>query len=162
VEWNHAQFYTNPGWVPCAYSPDAFHALTALQHVTCGWTLFKELVWTCSPHMNGSFKDYRQNIRARLPVSSESTALYFQRIQDLSREIDLSHNVSGMQHELLYHCFHILSQNGDSGLTHTVLLSRVLSIKQARRSPSHPLTPLPFTYHEVITCLHDAEITHYN
>jgi hypothetical protein len=36
-------------------SPSAYHELTALRYVTRGWTLFQELVWACSPHMNGSF-----------------------------------------------------------------------------------------------------------
>jgi hypothetical protein len=36
-------------------SPSAYHELNVLRHVTCGWTLFQELIWACSPHMNGSF-----------------------------------------------------------------------------------------------------------
>jgi hypothetical protein len=65
-----------------------------------------------------------------------------------------------MQHELHHNFIHILNQNGESGPTRSVLLLRVLSVKQAHRPPTHPSTPLPLTYHEVITCLRDAEITH--
>jgi hypothetical protein len=149
----------NDTMLSLARIPDAFHALTALRHVTCGCTLFQELVWTCSPHMNGLFMEYKQHSHACLPVSGELIAVYYQRVQYLSREIELSRDVSGMQHELLRHVVNILSQNGDSGLTCMLLLSRILAIKQAHRTPSSTSILSPFSYHEVITCLHDAEIT---
>jgi hypothetical protein len=63
------------------HSPSAYHDLTALIHVTCGWTLFQELVWACSPHKNGSFRDIRSNIRICLPKVQELIASFFLRIQ---------------------------------------------------------------------------------
>jgi hypothetical protein len=33
-------------------SPIAYHDLTALQHIECGWTILQEFVWACIPHMN--------------------------------------------------------------------------------------------------------------
>jgi hypothetical protein len=94
--------------------PNTYHEFTALRHVSCGWNLFQELVWACSTHMNGQFRDFHHDIRSCLPTSQERIALYFQRVQDLSHEIFLSREVSGMKHELLHHFVHILSQNGDS------------------------------------------------
>jgi hypothetical protein len=142
-------------------SPSAYHELTALRHVTCGWTLFQELIWACSPHMNGSFRDYRSDIRLCLPQAQELIASFFLRIQELSHEIELSRDCSGMQHELLHHFVQILGKNTDAGLTRGVILPCILQIKQLRRLPTHPTAPLPFTYHDVMLLLRDAEITHY-
>jgi hypothetical protein len=134
-------------------SPDAFHALTSLRHISCGWTLFQELLWARSPHTNGPFRDFLSNTVSCLPISGELIAIYVQRVQYISQKIYICQDKSGMQHELLHHFVYILSQNDASGLTRSVLLPHLLIIKQACRSPSHPAIPLPFTYHEVITIL---------
>jgi hypothetical protein len=39
-------------------NPTASHELTALDSIHCGWQLFQEWVWACSPHMNGVFRDF--------------------------------------------------------------------------------------------------------
>jgi hypothetical protein len=83
-------------------------------------------------------------------------------VQELSNEITLSRDHSGMQHELIDHFFQALGKNSDSGLTRSVLLPNILKIKQLRRSPTHPMLPLPFTYHDVLLMLRDAEITHFH
>jgi hypothetical protein len=89
-------------------------------------------------------------------------ALFFLRVQELSHEITISHDQSGMQHELLHHFVQALGKNSDSSLTRSVLLPSILKIKQLRRSPTHPMIPLPFTYHDVLFMLRDAEITHFS
>jgi hypothetical protein len=66
-----------------------------------------------------------------------------------------------MQHELLHHFIHTLSQNIVSGLARSVLLKSSMSTKQLRCTPSHPTDPLSFAYHDILTQLHDADITHF-
>jgi hypothetical protein len=88
-------------------------------------------------------------------------ALYFLRVQQLSHDITISRDCSGMQHELLHHFVTIREKNMDTGLARAIILPCILKIKQLRRTPSHPAEPLPFTYHEVMIMLRDAEITHY-
>jgi hypothetical protein len=53
--------------------------------------------------MNGSFFDYRLDTCTCTPNVQELTALFFLRVQELSHEITLSRDQSGMQHELLHH-----------------------------------------------------------
>jgi hypothetical protein len=89
-------------------------------------------------------------------------AFFFLRVQELSHEITLSHYQSGMQHELFRHFVQALGKNSDSGLTRLVLLPSILKIKQLRQSPTHPMISLPFTYHDVLLMLRDAEITHFH
>jgi hypothetical protein len=48
-------------------SPTVYHELAPFRQIKCGWTLLQEFVWACSPHMNGSFRDYRLDIRACIP-----------------------------------------------------------------------------------------------
>jgi hypothetical protein len=142
-------------------SPSAYRELTALHHITCGWTLFQELIWACSPRMNGSFRDYHCDIRVCLPKAQELIASFFLRIQKLAHEIVFSCDFSGMQHELLHHFVQVLGKNMDDALTRGVILQCILQIKQLRRLPTHTPAPLPFTYHEVVILLRDGEITHY-
>jgi hypothetical protein len=112
--------------------------------------------------MNVSFHDYRLDIRTFTPKAQELIALLFICMQELSHEITLIHDQLGMQHEFLNHFVQALGKNSDSGLTRSVLLPSILKIKQLRRSPTHPMLPLPFTYHDVILMLRDAEITHFH
>jgi hypothetical protein len=142
-------------------SPNSYNELTALRHITCGCTLLQEFMWACSPHMNGPFRDYHQDIHICLPKATELIVLYFLRIQELSLEIFLGRYISGMQHKLLHHFVHNLIQNLDSGLTRSVLLTPFMGIKQLRRNRSHPTAPLHVTYHDVISQLRDANITHF-
>jgi hypothetical protein len=62
-------------------SPTAYHELTALRHIACGWTLLQELTSASSPHMNGSFHDYRLNIHQCIPKAQEMSAVFCLRIQ---------------------------------------------------------------------------------
>jgi hypothetical protein len=113
-------------------SPASYHELTAFHHLDCGWTLLQELTWACSPHMNRPFRDYQLNIRLCLPNAHELISLFFLRIQELSHDITLSRDCSGMQHELLHHFVTVLGKNMDTGLTRAVLLPLILKIKQIR------------------------------
>jgi hypothetical protein len=106
--------------------------------------------------MNGSFRDYRFDICTCTPNAQELVELFFLRVQELLHEITLSRDQSGMQHELLHHFVQVLGKNSDSGLTRSVLLPSILKIKQLRRSPTHPMLPLPFTFHDVLLILRDA------
>jgi hypothetical protein len=97
--------------------PLAYQEFIALCSVTCGWSLFKELVFACSPHLRGTFRDYRLNIWQMLPVHNETILAYFQRTPDLSRKVTLARDASGMLHELLHHFLQALCANGDIGFT---------------------------------------------
>jgi hypothetical protein len=83
--------------------PNAYHELAALDSIKCGGQLLQEWVWSCSPHMNGLFRDFRHEIRQVLPVANELSFLFYHRTQDLAREIVLSLDATGMQHGLLHH-----------------------------------------------------------
>jgi hypothetical protein len=118
-------------------------------------------VWASSPHINGSFWEYRLNIRQCVPKAQEMMPVFFLQIQELSHEITLSRDQSGMQHKLLHHFVAALRKNHYSGMTRFVLLPNIIKIKQLRRTPMHPMVPLPFAYHEIIFLLQDAKITHF-
>jgi hypothetical protein len=47
-------------------------------------------------------------------------------------------------------------------MTLSVLLPSILNMKQLRRSPTQPMIPFPFKYHDVLLMLRDAEITHFH
>jgi hypothetical protein len=113
-----------------ANSPKAYHELTAPCHITCVWTLFQELLWSCTPHMNGQFRDYRRAIHLCVSVSGVLIEFYFLRIQELSHEVLLSHAVLGIQHELLHHFVKTLSQNTNAGSTRSVLMLGLLILTQ--------------------------------
>jgi hypothetical protein len=119
-------------------SPNSYHEFTATRHITCGWTRLQEFLWTCIPHMNGSFRDYHKYIHICLQKATELISVYLLRIQELSHAIVLNRDISGMQHELLHHFVHNLSQHVDSGLTLSVLLNSFMDIKHVHRNPSHP------------------------
>jgi hypothetical protein len=93
-----------------------------------------------------------------LPVHNETILAYFQRTQDLSREITLSRDASGMLHELLHHFLQALYANGDSGFTRTTLSSFDRTIKRLRRDPQHITVALPFTFYDIQVELRDAGI----
>jgi hypothetical protein len=58
-------------------SPDAFHALNPLRHISCGWTLFQELVWACSPHIMGHFETFsRAYVRVSLSLVKSLRSTY--------------------------------------------------------------------------------------
>jgi hypothetical protein len=157
----HHFIWTNS---PIAFegSLKSYHELTALLHgSTNGWTLLQEFIWSCSQYMNSPFWYYHHDIHLCFPNDNGLIDLVFLPIQELSHDIFLSRDISGMQHELLHNFVHNFSQNVDSGLTKYVLLNSLMIIKQLWRTPSHPKTPLPFTYHDVLSQLCDADITHF-
>jgi hypothetical protein len=93
-----------------------------------------------------------------LPVHNETILAYFQRTQDLSREITLTRDASGMLHELLHHFLQALCANGDSGFTRTTLSSFDRTINRLRRDPQHITVALPFTFYDIQVELRDAGI----
>jgi hypothetical protein len=93
-----------------------------------------------------------------LPVHNETILAYSQRTQDLSREITLTRDASGMLHELLHHFLQALCGNGDSGFTRTTLSSFDRTIKRLRRDPQHIAVALPFTFYDIQVELRDARI----
>jgi hypothetical protein len=121
---------------------------------------FQEFTWNYSLHTNGPFHDCCINIQLCIPTTQELIALHFLHIQELSHEITLSQDCSGMQNELLHHFVTIPGKNMDTGLSRSIILPCILNIKQLPRTPSHPAEPLPFAYHEVMIMLRDTEITH--
>jgi hypothetical protein len=74
-----------------------------------------------------------------LPVHNETILAYFQRTQDLSREITLARDASGMLHELLHHFLQSLCANGDSGFTRTTLSYFDRTIKLPSSASSLPV-----------------------
>jgi hypothetical protein len=64
-----------------ALSHAVYNELRCIRHVKCGWTLFQEFVWACSPHMNGPFRDYCHNIHLCLPTAGELIAIFFIQVQ---------------------------------------------------------------------------------
>jgi hypothetical protein len=38
-----------------------------------------------------------------IPIANELIVVYFHKVRDLSRDIILSHDVTGMQHEVIHH-----------------------------------------------------------
>jgi hypothetical protein len=141
--------------------PLAYQEFNALHSVTCGWSLFQELVFARSPHLRGTFHDYQLNIRQMLPVHNETILAYFQRTQDISREITLARDASDMLHELLHHFLQALCENGDSGFTRTTLSSFDHTIKRLRRDPQHINVALPFTFYDIQVELRDAGIINF-
>jgi hypothetical protein len=140
-------------------SPLSYHELTALDNISCGWKLLQECIWACSPHMSGTYSDYRALVRQLLPLANELIVTYYHRVYELSREIRMSHIATGMQHELL-HCFvQTLSLNGDHGYNLNSLQSFLIQIRDIQWSPTHAQDVLPFTYHAVLVILHLTEIT---
>jgi hypothetical protein len=93
-----------------------------------------------------------------LPVHNETILAYFQRTQDLSREITLARDTSGMLHELLHHFLQALCANRDSGFTRTTPSSFDRTIKRILRDPQHITVALPFTFYDIQVELHDAGI----
>jgi hypothetical protein len=53
--------------------------------------------------MSGTYRDYHALIRQLLPFANEFIVAYYRRVYELSREITLSHDATGMQHDLLHH-----------------------------------------------------------
>jgi hypothetical protein len=129
--------------------PLACQECIALCSVICGWSLFQELVFACSPRLHGTFRDYRLNIRQLLPVQNETILAYFQRIQDLSHKITLARDTSGMLRELLHIFLQALCANGDSGVNRTTLSSYIRIIKRLHRDPQHITVALPFTFYDI-------------
>jgi hypothetical protein len=93
-----------------------------------------------------------------IPVHDETILAYFQRTQDLSREITLARDASGMLHELLHHFLQALCAHGDSGFTRTTILSFDPTIKRLCLYPQHITFALPFTFYEIQVELRDAGI----
>jgi hypothetical protein len=111
--------------------------------------------------VSGTYRDSRALVRQMLPLANELTVTFYRRVYELSREITLSHDATGMQHELLHNFMQSLSHNGDHKYTRNTLQSLLIHIRDIRRSPMHAQTVLPFTYHEVLVLLRLAEITHF-
>jgi hypothetical protein len=100
-------------------SPLAYHELTDLDNLKCGWKLLQEWIWACSPHIRGTYHDYRALIHQMLPLANKLIVVYYRRAYELSREIILSHDATGMEHELLHHFVQTLSRNGEHGYIQT-------------------------------------------
>jgi hypothetical protein len=148
----------SPSVISAERCPLAYQECIALRSVTCDWSLFQELIFVCSPHLRGTFRDYRLNIQQILPVHNETILVYFQRTQDLSREITLARDASGMLHELLHHFLQALCANGESGFTRTTLSSFDRTIKRLRRDPQHITVALSFTFYDIQVELRDVGI----
>jgi hypothetical protein len=84
-------------------SPLAYYELTALDHIACGWKLLQEWILACNPHMSVTCHDCRALIHQLLSLANELIVTYYHHVYKVSREITLSHNATGMQHELLLH-----------------------------------------------------------
>jgi hypothetical protein len=109
--------------------------------------------------MNGLFHDYHSTIISQLVPSANSMIVTcYHLIQDLSREITLSLDSTGMHHELMYHFVYVLCKIGDHGYTRNAIQSFLIKMCDARRVPRNPQQVVPFTYHDVLSTLRLADI----
>jgi hypothetical protein len=152
-------YLTTPYVISSERAPLAYHELVALRSESCGWSLFQAFVCAYSPHLGGSFRDYRLQIHSLLPIQHETILDFYKRPQDLAQEISLSRDASGIAHDLLHHYVVTLRANGDSGFTRTILTHYLRQIKQVRRNPQHIHAPIPFTFYDLQVELRDAGVT---
>jgi hypothetical protein len=96
-------------------SPSIYHELTALDGIKYDWELLQELIWACSPHINGIFQNWRASIHQLIYSVNTLILTYYHLVQDLLREILLSQDTTGMLYELIYHFVNIVCNNGDHG-----------------------------------------------
>jgi hypothetical protein len=64
-----------------------------------------------------------------MPFDNDMIVRYYHKVHKLSREIILSQDATGMQHELLHHFVQSLCHNGDHGFTHNTLHTFLVRIR---------------------------------
>jgi hypothetical protein len=141
--------------------PNAYNELMALDNLKYGWQLLQEWIWSCSPQINGPFRDFCLQIHAVLPIADERIFTFYYRTQDLAHKIKLAQDTTGMEHKLMHHFFQALCRNGDYCFTRNTLQAFLICIWDMRRSPHHAQSPPPFTYHEILEVIRFSEITRF-